>query len=344
MQFTAKQIAKKLNGTVEGNPDALIWKPCRIEEVDEGGITFLANPKYTHYIYERHASAILIRKDFVPEKPIDATLIRVDNPYVCVAKVLHMFNTASKPKRGRKMGSRVAWSAKVGKGCYIGEYSVISRHAKIGNNVQIYPQVYVGDYAEVGDNTILYPGVKIYRECKVGKDCILHAGVVVGADGFGFVPTEDGSYNKIDQIGNVVIEDNVELGANTCVDRATMGSTIIHKGVKLDNLCQIAHNVSVGANTVMASQTGCAGSTKIGENCVFAGQVGVVGHISVGNRVTVAAQSGVTRNIGDDSLVLGSPAMPADKQRKVYVLQRKLEDMYKDIEDLKKSLKDLTKD
>lgn len=338
MQFTAKQIASKLKGTVEGDGDVLIWKPCRIEEVDEGGITFLANPKYTHYIYERRAAAILIAKDFVLEHPVNATLIRVDNPYLCVAKVLHMFNSASKPKRGRKMGSHVAWSAKVGKGCYIGEYAVVSRKAKIGNNVQIYPQVYVGDYAEVGDNTILYPGVKIYRECKVGKNCILHAGVVIGADGFGFAPTGDGSYSKIDQIGNVVIEDNVEIGANTCVDRATMGSTIVRQGVKLDNLCQIAHNVTLGENTVMASQTGCAGSAKIGSNCVLAGQVGVVGHITVGDHVTVAAQSGVTRNIESNATVLGSPAMPADKQRKVYVLQRKLEEMYKDIAELKKNL------
>lgn len=338
MQFTAKQIANKLHGTVEGDENALIWKPCRIEEVDEGGITFLANPKYTHYVYERKASAILISKDFVPEKPINATLIRVDNPYVCVAKVLHMFNSANKPKKGRSFHSHVAVSAKVGKGCYIGEFATISRKAKIGNNVQIYPQVYIGDYVEVGDNTILYPGVKIYRECKVGKNCILHAGVVVGADGFGFAPTEDGTYNKIDQIGNVVIEDNVELGANTCIDRATMGSTIIRQGVKLDNLCQIAHNVTVGQNTVMASQTGCAGSSKIGSNCILAGQVGVVGHITVGDHVTVAAQSGVTRNIDNDSVVLGSPALPADKQRKIYVLQRKLDEMYKDIADLKKKL------
>ena len=193
MQFTAKQIAQKLKGTIEGDENVLIWKPCRIEEVDEGGITFLANPKYTHYIYERHASAILIAKDFVLEHPVDATLIRVDNPYLCVAKVLHMFNTASKPKKGRSWRSSVHCSAKVGKNCYIGEFAVISRKAKIGNNVQIYPQVYIGDYVEVGDNTILYPGVKIYRECKVGNRCILHGGVVVGADGFGFAPTGDGT-------------------------------------------------------------------------------------------------------------------------------------------------------
>ena len=337
MQFTAKEIAKKLKGTVEGDENALIWKPCRIEEVDEGGITFLANPKYTHYIYERKASAILIARDFVLEHPVDATLIRVDNPYLCVAKVLHMFNTADKPKRGRSLRSHIHRTAKMGKNCYVGEFAVIGRHAKIGNNVQIYPQVYVGDYCEIGDNTILYPGVKVYRECKVGKNCILHAGVVIGADGFGFAPTGDGSYNKIDQIGNVIIEDDVELGANTCVDRVTMGSTIVHRGTKLDNLCQIAHNVSVGSNTVMAAQSACAGSSKVGEGCVIAGQVGIVGHISIGNGVTIAAQSGVTHSIPDDSIVLGTPAMPADKMKKIYVIQRKLEKMYADLNELKKS-------
>ena len=337
MQFTAKQIANKLKGTVEGDENALIWKPSRIEEVDEGGITFLANPKYTHYIYERKAAAILIARDFVLEHPVDATLIRVDNPYLCVAKVLHMFNTADKPKRGRSCRSSIHRTAKVGKGCYVGEFAVVGHHAVIGDNVQIYPQVYVGDYCEIGDNTILYPGVKVYRECKVGNDCILHAGVVVGADGFGFAPTGEGSYSKIDQIGNVVIEDNVEIGANTCIDRATMGSTIVHRGTKLDNLCQIAHNVSVGSNTVMAAQSACAGSSKVGDNCVIAGQVGIVGHISIGNRVTIAAQSGVTHSIADDNVVLGTPAMPADKMRKIYVLQRKLEQMYADLNELKKN-------
>ncbi len=338
MQFTAKQIAQKLKGTVEGDENALIWKPCRIEEVDEGGITFLANPKYTHYIYERKAAAILICRDFVLEHPVDATLIRVDNPYLCVAKVLHMFNSASGPKRGRSLRSSIHPSARLGKKCYVGDFAFIGRHAQIGDNVQIYPQVYVGDYCKIGDNTILYPGVKIYRECQVGNNCILHAGVVVGADGFGFAPTDDGSYSKIDQIGNVVIEDDVEIGANTCVDRATMGSTIIHHGAKIDNLCQIAHNVSFGSNTVMASQSGCAGSGKVGDNCMIAGQVGIVGHIKVGDRVTIAAQSGVTRNIGDDAVVLGSPAMPADRQKKIFVMQRKLEEMYNDIQELKKTI------
>ncbi|MBO4599787.1 MAG: UDP-3-O-(3-hydroxymyristoyl)glucosamine N-acyltransferase [Bacteroidales bacterium] len=337
MQFTANEIAKKLKGTVEGDGNALIWKPCRIEEVDEGGITFLANPKYTHYIYERKAAAILIARDFVLEHPVDATLIRVDNPYLCVAKVLHMFNTADRPKRGRSLRSHIHHTAKVGKGCYVGEFAVVGRHTKIGNGVQIYPQVYVGDYCEIGDNTILYPGVKVYRECKVGKNCILHAGVVVGADGFGFAPTGDGGYNKIDQIGNVVIEDDVELGANTCVDRATMGSTIVHRGTKLDNLCQIAHNVSVGSNTVMAAQSACAGSSKVGDGCVIAGQVGIVGHITIGNHVTIAAQSGVTRSVADNTTVLGTPALPGDKMKKIYVIQRKLEEMYADLNELKKS-------
>ena len=337
MQFTAKEIAKKLKGTVEGNENALIWKPCRIEEVDEGGITFLANPKYTHYIYERKAAAILVARDWVAEHPVDATLIRVDNPYLCVAKVLHMFNTADKPKRGRSLRSHIHHTAKVGRGCYVGEFAVVGRHTRIGKGVQIYPQVYVGDYCEIGDGTILYPGVKVYRECKVGKNCILHAGVVVGADGFGFAPTGDGSYNKIDQIGNVVIEDDVEIGANTCVDRATMGSTTVHRGTKLDNLCQIAHNVTVGSNTVMAAQSAVAGSSKVGEGCVIAGQVGIVGHIAVGDHVTIAAQSGVTRSVADDSTVLGTPAMPADKMKKIYVIQRKLEQMYADLDELKRT-------
>ena len=339
MQFTAQQIAQKLKGTVEGNPDVLIWKPCRIEEVDEGGITFLANPKYTHYIYERKAAAILIARDFVLEHPVNATLIRVDNPYLCVAKVLHMFNSADAPHRGRSWRCSIHRTAHLGKKCYVGPFAYIGRNVKIGNNVQIYPQVFIGDHCEIGDDTILYPGVKIYRECKVGNRCILHGGVVVGADGFGFAPTGDGSYNKIDQIGNVVIEDDVEIGANTCIDRATMGSTIIHKGVKLDNLCQIAHNVAIGSNTVMASQSGCAGSGKVGNNCIIAGQVGIVGHITVGDRVTIAAQSGVTRNVASDSVILGSPAMPADKQKKIFVLQRKLEEMYNEINELKKNLK-----
>lgn len=338
MQFTAKEIAKKLGGTVEGDENVVIYKPCRIEEVDEFGITFLANPKYTHYIYERKAAAILVNKDLELEHPVDATLIRVENPYLCVARVLHMFNRANGPKKGRSCRSKVHLTAKVGKGCYIGEFAVVGRKAKIGNNVQIYPQVFVGDYCEIGDNTILYPGVKVYRECKVGKNCILHAGAVVGADGFGFAPMDDGTYSKIDQLGNVIIEDDVEIGANTCIDRAVMGSTVIHKGAKLDNLIQIAHNVSVGKHTVMASQSGCAGSGKIGDYCMIAGQVGIVGHITVGDHVTIAAQAGVTNSVKDGATMLGSPAMEGAKQKKIIVLLRKLEDMYSRLNVLEKKV------
>ena len=341
MQFTAKQIAQKLKGTVEGDENALIWKPCRIEEVDEGGITFLANPKYTHYIYERKAAAILIGRDFVLEHPVDATLIRVDNPYLCVAKVLHMFNTADRPKRGRSLRSSIDRSALLGKGCYVGPFAVIGRNVRIGNNVQIYPQVYIGDHCEVGDNTILYPGVKIYRECRVGQNCILHAGVVVGADGFGFAPKDDGSYSKIDQIGNVVIEDDVEIGANTTIDRATMGSTVIHRGVKIDNLCQIAHNVQVGTNTAMAAQTGIAGSSKVGSNCVLAGQVGIVGHIEIGDRVIIAAQSGITNSVKSDQTILGTPAAEIHKQRRNYIYLRNLERLANRIEELEKQIKEI---
>ncbi|MBQ4376967.1 MAG: UDP-3-O-(3-hydroxymyristoyl)glucosamine N-acyltransferase [Bacteroidales bacterium] len=340
MQFTAKEIAKILKGTVEGDENVLIWKPCKIEEGEEGGITFLANPKYTHYIYERHASAIIVRRDFVPEHPVSSTLIRVDNPYLCVALLLRTFNNLTKPPKGRSWRSSVGRHSKIGKDCYIGEYAVVGRNVKIGNNVKIYPQVYIGDRCEIGDNTILYAGVKLYQDTHVGQNCILHSGVVVGADGFGFAPNGDGSYNKIDQIGNVVIEDDVEIGANTCIDRATMGNTIIHRGVKLDNLCQVAHNVVIGSNTVMASQSGIAGSSKVGEQCIIAGQVGIVGHIEIGNHVTIAAQSGVTRNSKDNSILLGTPAIDGGKQRRNYVYTRNMDALVKRIEELEAKLKD----
>lgn len=334
MQYTAKEVARILNGTVEGDENVLIWKPCKIEEVEEGGITFLANPKYTHYIYERKASAIIVDKTFVPEHPIDATLIRVDNPYVSVAVMLREFNKSNRVRKGRSCRSKVAFSARVGKDCYIGEFAVVSHRARIGNRVKIYPQVFIGDNVTIGDDTVIYPGVKIYHDCVIGNRCVLHAGVVVGGDGFGFAPSADGSYQKIDQIGNVVIEDDVEIGANTCIDRATMGSTIIHQGVKIDNLCQIAHNVTIGSNTVMASQSGVAGSSKVGERCVIAGQVGIVGHITVGNGVTIAAQSGVTRNVPDNATIFGSPAYDANKRRKMEVYMRNIEKLVERIEKL----------
>lgn len=339
MNYEAKQIAKMIKGTIDGDSNPTVWKLCKIEEGVEGGITFLANPKYTHYAYDTKASVILVKKDFVPEKPIAATMIRVDNPYISMAQLLRVFNEANRPGKGKSRKCSIGRKSKLGKDCYVGEYAVIGKNVTIGNNVQIYPQVYVGDNVTIGDDTILYAGVKIYRECQVGSRCILHAGVVVGADGFGFAPQEDGSYSKIDQIGNVIIEDDVEVGANACIDRATMGSTIVRKGCKIDNLCQIAHNVVVGHDTAMASQTGIAGSTKVGANCVFAGQVGIVGHIEVGDHVIVAAQSGVTKNVPSNATMLGSPANEASKQRKTIVLERNLESLYNRVSELEKLLK-----
>lgn len=339
MQLTAKEIARMLKGTVEGDENVLIWKPCKIEEGEGGGITFLANPKYTHYIYERQVSAIIVDRKFQPEHPISATLIRVDNPYMAVAQLLHIYNKMTQPPKGRSCRSSVGRGSKLGKDCYLGEFAVVGRNVKIGNNVKIYPQVYVGNNSVIGDNTILYAGVKIYNDTVIGNNCILHSGVVVGADGFGFAPTADGSYSKIDQIGNVVIEDDVEIGANTCVDRATMGCTRIRKGSKIDNLCQIAHNVVIGTNTAMASQSAVAGSGKVGSSCIIGGQVGIVGHIEIGDHVTIAAQSGVTRSFKSGSTLLGTPAMDAAKQKKVYVYERNLEALVERIEALEKELK-----
>ncbi len=336
MQFTANELAKIVRGTVEGNGEARVWKPCKIEEGCEGGITFLGNDKYTHYIYEQEATIVIVKRDFVPEKPISSTLIRVDNPYMAVALLLHTFNERTKPPRGRSWHSRLGRGSKLGKRCYMGHYAVVGRHCTIGDDVKIYPNATIGDNCKIGDGTIIYAGVKIYEGVEIGRNCIIHSGAVIGADGFGFAPTGDGSWNKIDQIGNVVLEDNVEVGANTCIDRATMGSTRLHEGVKVDNLCQVAHNVVIGQGTAMASQVGIAGSCHVGEHCIIAGQAGLVGHINVGDHVTIGAQSGVTHNIGSNLQVFGSPAMEASKRRKVEVLVKNIEKLAARIEALEK--------
>ncbi|MBQ2511267.1 MAG: UDP-3-O-(3-hydroxymyristoyl)glucosamine N-acyltransferase [Bacteroidales bacterium] len=325
MQYTAKELAQLVKGTIEGDENTRVWKPCKIEEGEEGGITFLGNPKYTHWIYEKKASIVIVRTDFVAEHPIDSTLIRVDNPYLAVAKLLHAFNQRNKPPKGRSCKSSVGRHTKIGKGIYMGPYAVVGRHCTIGDNVKIYPNACIGDNVKIGDGTIIYAGVKIYEGVEIGRNCILHAGCVIGADGFGFAPDGNGGWDKIDQIGNVILEDNVEVGANTCVDRATMGSTILHEGVKVDNLCQIAHNVVVGRHTAMASQVGIAGSCKVGEDCIIAGQAGLVGHITVGDHVTIGAQSGVTHSVDSNQSIFGSPAMEASKRRKVEVLVRNIE-------------------
>ncbi len=338
MKFLTSQIAAMLSGTVEGNPNAEVWTLCKIEEGIPGGLSFLANAKYSNYIYSTEATAVIVGNSFVPEHPVPATLIRVDDPYLAFASLLKKYNEMQLDKKGVDPQAFISPSASIGKDCYIGPFAFVGENARIGDGVKIYPQTYVGDNSQVGDNTTLFAGVRVYQNCVIGSRCILHSGVVVGADGFGFAPTADGSYQKIDQIGNVVIEDDVEIGANTTIDRATLGSTVIHKGVKLDNLCQIAHNVVVGSNTVMASQSGIAGSGKVGSHCVIAGQVGIVGHIEVGNNVTIAAQSGVTRSFPDNVTILGSPATDAVKQRKIYVFERNLDKLFQRVDELEKKL------
>ena len=323
MQYTAKELARLVKGTVEGDENTRVWKPCKIEEGCEGGITFLGNPKYTHYIYERKATVVIVRNDFVAEQPVDSTLIRVENPYMAVAYLLHIFNERTKPPKGRSLRSSVGRGSKIGRGCYMGPFAVVGRHCKVGNNVKIYPNAVIGDNCRIGDGTVIYAGAKIYEGVEIGANCIIHAGAVIGADGFGFAPVGDGTWNKIDQIGNVILEDN-------------MGSTILHRGVKVDNLCQVAHNVVIGTNTAMASQVGVAGSCKVGENCIIAGQAGLVGHITVGDRVTIGAQSGVTHSVGSDLQIFGSPAMEATKRRKVEVLVRNIEKLADRIEKLEK--------
>ncbi|MCR4659562.1 MAG: UDP-3-O-(3-hydroxymyristoyl)glucosamine N-acyltransferase [Bacteroidales bacterium] len=340
MQLTVNEIAKKVHGTVEGDGSVVITRPCKIEEGCEGGITFLGNPKYTHYIYERQSSAIIVSRDFQPESELKATLIRVDNPYMAVAVLLHMFNSMTRPPHGRSLRSHVGRGTHVGKRCYIGPFVSIGRGCRIGNDVQIHPGATLADGCIVGDGTIIYAGARLYRDTTVGARCIIHSGAVLGADGFGFAPNESGGWDKIDQIGNVVLEDDVEIGANTCIDRSTMGSTVIHQGVKIDNLCQLAHNVVVGRYTAMASQVGVAGSSKIGEHCIIAGQAGIVGHITVGDHVTIGAQSGVTHSVPSDSTIFGSPAEDARRRRKIEVYLRNIESIVDRVKKLEQKLKD----
>ena len=297
MEFTANQIAAAVGGTVDGDGNAAVNTFAKIEEARPGALTFLANPKYTHCIYDTQASVVLVRRDFEPEHPVGATLVRVDDPYATLSQLLQMVDAAINVRpTGVEQPSFVAEGVELPEGVYVGAFAYIGKGARIGRNAKIYPQAYVGAGAVIGDDTVLYPGAKVYHGCVIGARCILHAGVVVGADGFGFAPTADGSYSKIPQIGNVVIADDVEIGANTTVDRATMGSTRIGRGTKLDNLIQVAHNCTIGSDTVMASQSGVAGSTHIGSNCVIGGQVGFAGHINVGDRVQIGAQSGIPKS------------------------------------------------
>lgn len=341
ISFTAEQIASVLNGTIEGDPSVAVNNFSRIEEGKPGTLTFLANPKYTNYIYSTEASIVLVNSDFKAEHPIKATLIRCFNAYAALAILLDMVEKTKPQKNGIEPMSYISPKATLADNVYVGAFAYIADYTKIGNNTKIYPQVYIGENVSIGENTIIYPGAKIYQGCVIGDNCIIQAGVVIGSDGFGFAPQEDGTYKKIPQMGVVIIEDNVEIGANTTIDRAVMDATIIRKGVKLDNLIQIAHNVEVGENTVMAAQVGVSGSTKIGKHCMFGGQVGLGGHITIGDNANIGAQSGIISNIEPNSKIIGAPAIPVKDFFRSSVIFSKLPDMYRQLAQLQKEIETL---
>ena len=340
MEFTVQQIADYLKGTIEGDASVKVSELSKIEEGRPGTLTFLSNPKYTQYIYTTQASACLVNKDFVAEKELTTTLIRVDNAYECLARLLALVESVKPRKQGISAKAEIDESAKIGENVYIGAFVVIGAGVEIGDNVQIYPNTFIDDNVTIGEGTVIYAGVKIYEGCRVGKHCVLHAGAVVGSDGFGHAPDAEGHYHKIPQIGNVVIEDDVELGANTTVDRATMGSTIIRRGVKIDNLVQVAHNVEIGEDTVIAAQSGIAGSTTIGRRCMLGGQVGISGHIMIADGSIFGAQSGVPSNIKEPNQIWqGYPVMPIMGFRRLTVLQKQLPDLSRRVHELEKKIK-----
>lgn len=338
MKFTAEQIAGILEGEVVGNPNAEVFKLAKIEEGTDGSITFLANPKYANYIYSTKASITIVNNTFEPENEISTTLIKVEDAYKAFSKLLEYYNQVKLMKSGIEQPTVISDNVVYGDNLYLGSFSYLGKNVTIGNNVKIYPNCFIGDNVTIGDNTILFAGVRIYSESVIGKNCTIHSGCIIGSDGFGFAPAEDGTYSKVPQIGNVIIEDSVDIGACTTIDRATLGSTIIRKGVKLDNQIQIAHNVEIGENTVIASQTGVAGSTKIGKNCMIGGQVGIVGHITIGDRVRIQAQSGIGKSISDGETIQGSPAFNYGDWNKSYVHFRNLPKIVSDLEDLKKKI------
>ncbi|MDQ3191130.1 MAG: UDP-3-O-(3-hydroxymyristoyl)glucosamine N-acyltransferase [Bacteroidota bacterium] len=345
MEFKASQIAEILNGKIEGDSEVIVSKLSKIEEGATGSITFLANPQYTPFIYATDASVVIVNNDFIPTAPIKktCTLIRVEDAYKAFSKLLGAYSQLQRNKKGIEDGSFISKSATLGKDVYIGATAYVGNNAVIGDEVKIYPHVYVGDNVIVKSRTTLFPGVKIYSDCEIGADCTIHSGVIIGADGFGFTPNAENNYEKVPQIGNVIIEDHVEIGANSCIDRATLGSTIIRKGVKLDNLLQIAHNVEIGENTVIAAQSGIAGSVKIGKNCMIGGQTGFKGHIVLADNVKVAAQSGVGVNLTEGEIVMGSPSFPIGEFRRSHVLFRTLPNLNDKINLLEKELKALKK-
>ncbi|MBI3510548.1 MAG: UDP-3-O-(3-hydroxymyristoyl)glucosamine N-acyltransferase [Bacteroidetes bacterium] len=339
MKFAAKEIAALVGGKVEGNPEASVTTLAKIEEGVPGSITFLSNPQYADYIYSTGASIAIVNENFKAEKEIPSTLtlVRVPDSRQAFAKLLDAYNQFRLHKTGIDEKASVSSSAKIGNNVYIGAFAFVGDHAVIGDNTKIHPHVFVGDHARVGKNSILYSGVKVYHDCSIGSDCILQAGTIIGGDGFGFQPNSTNNYQKVPHIGNVIVEDHVEIGANTTIDRATLGSTIIRKGVKLDNLIQVAHNVEIGENTVIAAQTGVAGSTKIGRDCMIGGQVGIIGHLKIGDRVKIAAQSGIGNDLKDEEIVQGSPAFPIGDYKRSYVVFRNLPELSSKIKLIEKN-------
>src|SRR5690606_8477822 len=343
MQFSAHQIAAFVNGSLEGDPDVMVDQLAKIEEASKGSLSFLSNPKYEPYLYTTKASVVIVNDDLKLERPVASTIVRVKNAYLAFSTLLELYNKMRLDKTGIEERAFIDETAEVGEDVYVGAFAYIDRGAVIGNRCKIYPNVYIGDNVKIGDDTTLFPGVTVYFDCVIGERVIIHSGTVVGSDGFGFAPQEDGSYNKISQIGNVIIEDDVEIGANSVIDRATMGSTIIRQGVKLDNLIQIAHNVEIGKHTVIAAQSGISGSTKIGRNTVIGGQVGVVGHISIANGSQIQAQSGVNRTIAEEGKRWsGSPAAPYNAQMRSQVVYSRLPELERRLEELEQLL--LTKE
>ena len=339
MKFTAAQIAGILEGEVFGNPEAEVYKLAKIEEGTDGSLTFLANPKYANFIYSTQATITIVNNTFEPEQEISTTLIKVEDAYKSFSKLLEYYNQVKLMKSGIEQPSVISEGVQYGEGLYLGSFCYIGKNVVIGKNVKIYPNSFVGDNVIIRDDCVLFAGARVYSETVIGKNCTIHSGTIVGSDGFGFAPQEDGTYTKVPQIGNVIIEDNVEIGACTTIDRATLGSTIIRKGVKLDNQIQIAHNVEIGENTVIASQTGIAGSTKIGKNCMIGGQVGIVGHITIGNNVKIQAQSGIGKSLKDGEVVQGSPAFNYGDFAKSFVHFKNLPKIVSELEEIKKNIK-----
>jgi UDP-3-O-[3-hydroxymyristoyl] glucosamine N-acyltransferase len=338
MIFTAEQIAGILEGEIIGNPKAEVSRLSKIEDGTQGSLTFLSNPKYNNYIYTTQATITIVNKTFEAESDINTTLIRVEDAYGAFSKILEFYNQVKNNKVGIEVPCVLSESAKHGNNFYLGSFSYVGENVIIGDNVKIYPNSFIGDNVIIGDNSIIFAGAKVHSETEIGKNCHIYSGTIIGADGFGFAPNADGTYSKIPQIGNVIIEDNVDIGACTTIDRATMGSTIIRKGVKLDNQIQIAHNVEIGENTVIAAQTGVAGTTKIGKNCMIGGQVGIAGHLNIGDNVRIQAQSGIGRNIKNDEIIQGSPAIGYSDYNKSYVHFKNLPKIVSEIEELKKKI------